>query len=220
MGERTAEGHNPNTALEPNPAGKPNPEDIDPQLTAMLIDRLREGIHFPAEVRTIDALVEWTHCALNEATKRETALAVAERRSSQAAPYLMGPQDLDEQDVVLEEAPLRNRPTLSKNTLLGGFVENLIAKTNLDAPSAFDILGVCMELAVFLIDKNAAYGDSALDPVRIMSVADPSEQIRVRMDDKLSRLMRGQAGGEDALKDLVGYWVLMRVAEKRLAARG
>lgn len=38
-----------------------------------------------------------------------------------------------------------------------------------------------------LLAKNAAYGNSALEPVRIFSKADPTEQIRVRIDDKLSR---------------------------------
>lgn len=101
---------------------------------------------------------------------------------------------------------------------IGGFLQELLSKSDLDAPAAFELLGVCMELAIFLMDKNRKYGDSALDPVRIMSQADPVEQIKVRMDDKLSRLYRGQAGGEDAMADLVGYWVLLRVAEKRRAA--
>ena len=41
------------------------------------------------------------------------------------------------------------------------------------------------------------------------------EQIRVRIDDKLSRLARGQAAGEDVVLDLIGYLVLLRVAERR-----
>ena len=87
------------------------------------------------------------------------------------------------------------------------------------ARDAADIAQVCVELANFLIEKNRNYGSSALDPLRVMSKADSAEQIRVRMDDKLSRLVRGQAGGEDALKDLVGYWVLLQVLEAR-AAKG
>lgn len=103
----------------------------------------------------------------------------------------------------------------SETPVMATFIQDMLAQSDLDAPSAFDILAVCMEMAIFLMGKNKAYGDSALDPVRIISSADPAEQLRVRMDDKLSRLMRGHADGEDILKDLVGYWVLMRVAEKR-----
>lgn len=90
-----------------------------------------------------------------------------------------------------------------------------IPQKALEAPAALELLQVCVDLAVFLMEKNIAYGDSALNPLRAISKADPVEQIRVRMDDKLSRLIRGQAAGEDALKDLVGYWVLLQVLEKR-----
>lgn len=94
-------------------------------------------------------------------------------------------------------------------------IQRLVGLPNLDAPAALEILDVCVDLAEFLMEKNKAYGDSALKPVRILSRADPAEQIRIRMDDKLSRLVRGEMGGEDAMQDLVGYWVLMRVAERR-----
>jgi hypothetical protein len=88
------------------------------------------------------------------------------------------------------------------------------------APAADNIMVVCLELAAFLMEKNRDYGNSALEPVRYVSKADAAEQIRVRMDDKLSRLVRGNEGGEDVVKDLVGYWVLMRVAEKMKAQNG
>ena len=65
-----------------------------------------------------------------------------------------------------------------------------------------------------LLARNASYGKSALEPVRIFSKADPTEQIRVRIDAKLSRLARGQAAGEDVILDLIGYLVLLRAAEK------
>lgn len=63
--------------------------------------------------------------------------------------------------------------------------------------------------------KNAAYGDSALSPVRVFSRASAVEQILVRIDDKLSRMRRGHAAGEEIEKDLIGYLVLLRIAEKR-----
>lgn len=63
-----------------------------------------------------------------------------------------------------------------------------------------------------LVAKNAAYGNSALEPVRCFSRASPVEQLNVRIDDKLSRLMRGSAAGEDVVLDLIGYLVLLRLA--------
>ena len=78
-----------------------------------------------------------------------------------------------------------------------------------------DVCGILHDIGRMLIAKNAAYGNSALDPVRVFSRADPVEQLKVRIDDKLSRLMRGAAAGEDVITDLIGYLVLLKVAEKR-----
>lgn len=69
-------------------------------------------------------------------------------------------------------------------------------------------------LREMLLAKNKAYGNSAIEPVRIFSTCDPLEQINVRLDDKLSRLMRGSQAGEDVELDLMGYLVLRRVARK------
>lgn len=74
------------------------------------------------------------------------------------------------------------------------------------------------EIREMLERKNRSYGDSALSPVRIFSKADAVEQIKVRIDDKLSRLARGNGDlGEDVVLDLLGYLVLLRVATKRAA---
>jgi hypothetical protein len=81
------------------------------------------------------------------------------------------------------------------------------------------IVEVTGELRDLLLAKNEAYGNSALDPIRCFSKADAVEQINVRLDDKLSRLMRGHAAGEDVEWDLMGYLVLKRVAA-RLAPSG
>jgi hypothetical protein len=67
-----------------------------------------------------------------------------------------------------------------------------------------------------LIDKNIAYGDSALDPVRIFSKSDAVEQLRVRIDDKLSRLMKGTDYiGDNDIDDLIGYLVLLKIAKEK-----
>jgi hypothetical protein len=72
------------------------------------------------------------------------------------------------------------------------------------------------ELRDMLIEKNFAYGDSALDPTRIFSKADNIEQLYVRIDDKLSRVQRGhEYPGDDTIKDLIGYLVLLLIAKER-----
>jgi hypothetical protein len=84
------------------------------------------------------------------------------------------------------------------------------------SPTTADLIRQeCAALCAMLLEKNAKYGDSALSPIRCFSRADPLEQIRVRLDDKLSRLMRGQGiEDEDVELDLMGYLVLLRVARQ------
>jgi hypothetical protein len=75
---------------------------------------------------------------------------------------------------------------------------------------------VVNEIRDMLIDKNRAYGDSALDPVRVFSKADAIEQIYVRIDDKLSRVKRGhEYPGDDTISDLIGYLVLLLIAKEK-----
>jgi hypothetical protein len=81
------------------------------------------------------------------------------------------------------------------------------------------IVEECDSIKSLLLEKNEAYGNSASDPIRVFSRADPEEQLLVRIDDKLSRIMRGKDSGEDVLRDLVGYIVLLRVTRK-LKQRG
>lgn len=74
---------------------------------------------------------------------------------------------------------------------------------------------MCQEIEMMLLAKNEAYGDSALNPVRIFSGSSTVEQINVRLDDKLSRLSRGHTfEEEDTILDLVGYLVLLLIAER------
>jgi len=75
---------------------------------------------------------------------------------------------------------------------------------------------VCEELTEFLLAKNKAYGDSASNPVRIFSKTDPLEQINIRIDDKLSRIARGnEFDGDDTELDLIGYLVLKRAIKRK-----
>ena len=73
----------------------------------------------------------------------------------------------------------------------------------------------CDELCRLLVMKNRAYGNSALDPVRVFSKSDNVEQLRVRIDDKLSRFVRGhEYMGDSDIDDLMGYLILLKIAMK------
>lgn len=77
------------------------------------------------------------------------------------------------------------------------------------------IIEVCDEVRDILLDKNRKYGDSAIHPKRVFSKASAIEQINVRIDDKISRIMSSQDDDtEDAELDLIGYLFLKRVAKR------
>jgi len=77
------------------------------------------------------------------------------------------------------------------------------------------IKAACKEIEELLLRKNRSYGNSALNPVRIFSKANAQEGIKVRIDDKLSRLAFGTGEfDEDVILDLLGYLILLRVAQQ------
>ena len=80
-----------------------------------------------------------------------------------------------------------------------------------------DIARVCDRVKQLLLQKNMQYGDSALNPIRVLSKAGPIEQILVRIDDKLNRIKQGGILGddEDVVMDLIGYFVLLKIALER-----
>jgi len=86
------------------------------------------------------------------------------------------------------------------------------------APAGYSIWSACHEIAKMLIEKNISYGNSALDPARIFSVADSTEQLKVRIDDKLNRVKNNQGyAGDNDIDDLIGYLVLYKIAKSQVA---
>ena len=82
------------------------------------------------------------------------------------------------------------------------------------------IVEECDSIKALLLEKNRAYGNSAVSPKRIFSKASSVEQIKVRIDDKLSRMANDHVSSNDSInredvsKDLLGYLILLRVAER------
>ena len=84
----------------------------------------------------------------------------------------------------------------------------------IDAPAGNDILNSALEIAEMLIKKNISYGNSALEPVRIFSKADPKEQLMVRLDDKISRIKNQESfPGDNDIDDMIGYLILLKIAK-------
>ena len=77
------------------------------------------------------------------------------------------------------------------------------------------IVEVCDAIKEMLLQKNVAYGDSALNPIRIFASSDTVEQLNVRIDDKLNRVKNGgEYPGDNNIDDLIGYLVLLKIAGK------
>ena len=74
---------------------------------------------------------------------------------------------------------------------------------------------VLADVKAKLIAKNNQYGNSALEPIRAFSKLNPVEQLLIRIDDKISRLQKGDGtGDEDAEADTLGYLILLAIARK------
>ena len=78
-----------------------------------------------------------------------------------------------------------------------------------------EIVRICDEIKELLLQKNRKYGDSAINPCRVLSKSSPVEQILVRLDDKLNRISQGAGligDDEDVINDIIGYFVLLKIA--------
>lgn len=107
-----------------------------------------------------------------------------------------------------------NTPTLGVPTLVSGHVD-----VN-DDKVRREIIMMCQKVRDLLLLKNHDYGSSFLRPLNVFANSDPLEGIRLRMDDKLNRIMNLKGKGalveEDTYMDMAGYSILYLVAEKIL----
>ncbi len=82
-----------------------------------------------------------------------------------------------------------------------------------EAPSGPEISVACDEIKRLLLEKNIAYGNSALSPISIFAKAGAAEGIANRIDDKLNRIKNSQSyPGDNDLDDLIGYLILYKIS--------
>ena len=93
----------------------------------------------------------------------------------------------------------------------------LVDVQKVEHPTIEEAIKVLDGVKELLITKNAAYGDSALSPIRIFSKLKAADSIAVRIDDKLSRIKNVGVDDntEDSVMDLLGYLTLLVVAIKK-----
>ena len=99
----------------------------------------------------------------------------------------------------------------------GVYAVELVTDNAKQGESSFDqkVRTILDDMATLLVEKNTAYGNSALDPVRIFSKADALEQLYVRLDDKVNRVKQGhEFPGDDTIRDIIGYCTLILIARE------
>lgn len=81
-----------------------------------------------------------------------------------------------------------------------------------------DLSQILSELGTMLLEKNAKYGNSAIEPIGVFSKLSPREGLLVRIDDKLKRIKNGSLDkdDEDVVNDLIGYLILLKIHAKRM----
>tara|TARA_R100001510_G_scaffold15057_1_gene12364 strand:+ start:2479 stop:3003 length:525 start_codon:yes stop_codon:yes gene_type:complete len=86
-----------------------------------------------------------------------------------------------------------------------------------DADFAWHLDKVTKSITDLLKEKNAAYGNTALNPLGIFSKLGAAEAIKARIDDKLARISNKGLNDdtEDTARDLVGYLLLLLMAIDR-----
>lgn len=64
-----------------------------------------------------------------------------------------------------------------------------------------------------LLEKNKRYGNAAIKPSNIFNKLDGAASIRVRLDDKLSRVKNSTDVYINDVSDIIGYCFLLLIAE-------
>jgi hypothetical protein len=72
---------------------------------------------------------------------------------------------------------------------------------------------VFSSMADLVKEKNKRYGDSALMPRRIFSKLPEDEGIKIRLDDKINRIINSGEVRKNDVADLMGYMCLLCISK-------
>jgi len=94
-------------------------------------------------------------------------------------------------------------------------------KTNKEESTQDAIRRVADSVRDLLIEKNVAYGDSALGGAQVFSQVPATVALSARIDDKLGRIKTSGINDttEDTVHDLCGYLVLLLIAMEKEGIR-
>lgn len=68
---------------------------------------------------------------------------------------------------------------------------------------------ICDGMKDLLLYKNEKYGDSALNPKNVFYKGDATNSIKIRLDDKIGRVMNCNETRINDVCDIIGYCVLL-----------
>lgn len=74
------------------------------------------------------------------------------------------------------------------------------------------IIELTQAMQTLLLEKNKRYGDSAINPKQVFSKLNASEAIKIRLDDKLSRVINSEELRTNDICDLIGYLFLLLIS--------
>jgi hypothetical protein len=72
---------------------------------------------------------------------------------------------------------------------------------------------VFSSMAALVKEKNRRYGDSALSPKHIFSKLPDGEGIKIRLDDKISRIINADDVRKNDVADMMGYLCLLCISQ-------
>jgi len=75
------------------------------------------------------------------------------------------------------------------------------------------IIDTFESLRHLLLEKNKRYGDAAVNPRQIFSKLSGEEAIKIRLDDKLSRIINSKELRKNDVADLIGYLTLYSITQ-------
>jgi len=76
-----------------------------------------------------------------------------------------------------------------------------------------DIILLTNAIQTLLLEKNKRYGSSALQPIGIFNKLSSEDSIKIRLDDKLSRIRNSSEVRVNDVADLIGYGFLLLMAK-------
>lgn len=76
---------------------------------------------------------------------------------------------------------------------------------------------VCTNINLLLQEKNKRYGNAALEPLKAFSKLSSEDSIKIRLDDKLKRVMNSEELRKNDVSDIIGYLILLCVSKEWLS---